>query len=63
MGVAMKDQHTISSGLLYSVEPLDLATLHLREGDELDWGAENSGGSILTTIISFLRKVYPSRIF
>jgi hypothetical protein len=36
----MNNQHPYSPGLLYSVEPKDLSTLHLQAGnerDEFDW--------------------------
>ena len=44
-GLAMKNDHSISFGLLLSVEPLDITKLHLNDDEgleKLDWQADNT---------------------
>jgi hypothetical protein len=54
----MKNQHSFSPGLLYSVAPESFPTLHLRDdrADEFDWGASESG-SFMQAVLNFLKTV------
>ena len=60
----MKNQQTFSHGLLYSVAPENLATLHLLdEGghDEFDWLAyeyESGRGSFMFGILNVLKMIF-----
>jgi hypothetical protein len=57
----VENQHTLSSGLLYSVAPESFAALHLHEDeskDNFDWDAyeaELNGNSAMKDVIGFLR--------
>jgi len=52
----MKNQHSISHGLLYSVAPDSFSSLHLRDdsADEFDWGTSESG-SFLQVVFNFIK--------
>ena len=53
----MNNQHDFPHGLLYSVAPESISTLHLNDDelDDLDWGA-NDYGSIAQLVFSFMKK-------
>lgn len=57
----MKDQQSYSHGLLFSVEPEDIATLHLideKGHSEFSWPTDQSrteGSSIVRLAIQFLK--------
>jgi len=57
----MKNQQTYSHGLLYSVEPNDLASLHLNEDegrDKFNWEAYEAvytGETFVMSVLNFLK--------
>jgi len=58
----MKNQQSYSHGLLYSVAPDNLSSLHLNDDDvkkdEFDWEAyeaEYKGNSLAQTVLNFLK--------
>ena len=61
----MEKQQAYSHGLLYSVAPDNLSTLHLKDEevkkDTFDWEAyeaELAGDSLLQTVIGFLKRPF-----
>ena len=58
----MEQRQQFSPGLLYSVPPEDIFTLHLQEEegwDEFDWSENESrfsAGAISQAVLSFLKK-------
>ena len=58
----MKNQQAFSHGLLYSIAPENLSTLHLHDedgSDDFDWGAyesQLSGHSFVQVVLNFLQR-------
>ena len=59
--VVMEDRHSYSHGLLYSVAPYNIASLHLNDEEgkgDFDWDAyeaQYAGDSIMKVIQNFLK--------
>lgn len=52
----MKNQHSFSHSLLYSVSPESFSTLHIRDdrADEFDWGT-NDSDSLMRIVLNFMK--------